>query len=84
MEVDIEPSLSKVKNKVFSVSLPNFNEKANKVHSEKKTAYRRVGSKTEPVDDLNEFHRLITSRDAQREEAETRYDFTAPELCQGT
>ncbi|XP_073713053.1 sterile alpha motif domain-containing protein 9-like isoform X2 [Misgurnus anguillicaudatus] len=82
VEVDIEPSLSKVKNKVFSVSLPNFNEKANKVHLEKKTAYRRVGSKTEPVDELNEFYRFITSRDAQREEAETRYNFIAPELCQ--
>ncbi|KAI7793216.1 putative sterile alpha motif domain-containing protein 9-like [Triplophysa rosa] len=82
VEVDIEPSVSKVKNNVFSVCLPNFNEKANKVQFEKKTAYRRVGSKSESVVDLNEFYQNMTYRDAQREEAETRYNFTTPELCQ--
>ncbi|XP_067238949.1 sterile alpha motif domain-containing protein 9-like isoform X3 [Chanodichthys erythropterus] len=82
VEVDIKPAVSIVKNKVFSVSLPNFNEKANKVQLEKKTAYRRVGSKTEPVDDLNEFYQRISFRDAQREEAEKRHHFTAPELSQ--
>lgn len=82
VEVDIEPSVSKVKNNVFFVCLPNFSEKANKVQLEKKTAYRRVGSKTEPVVDLNEFYQYMTFRDAQREEAETRHNFTAPGLCQ--
>lgn len=82
VEVDIKPTLSIVKNKVFSVSLPNFNEKANKVQFDKKTAYRRVGSKTEPVADLSEFYQHISFRDAQREEAEKRHNFTAPELSQ--
>ncbi|KAK7174134.1 hypothetical protein R3I93_001347 [Phoxinus phoxinus] len=82
VEVDIKPAVSIVKNKVFSVSLPNFNEKANKVQFEKKTAYRRVGSKTEPVADLNEFYQQINFRDAQREEAEKTDHFTAPKLCQ--
>ncbi|XP_059405132.1 sterile alpha motif domain-containing protein 9-like [Carassius carassius] len=82
VEVDIKPTLSIVKNKVFSVRLPNFNEKANKVQFEKKTAYRRVGSKTEPVADLSEFYQRISFRDARREEAEKKHNFTAPELCQ--
>ncbi|RXN29568.1 sterile alpha motif domain-containing 9-like protein [Labeo rohita] len=82
VEVDIKPTFSIVKNKVFSVRLPNFNENANKVQFEKKTAYRRVGSNTEPVVDLSEFHQHISFRDAQREEAEKKYHFTAPELCQ--
>lgn len=82
VEVDIKPAVSIVKNNVFSVSLPNFNEKANKVQFEKKTAYRRVGSKTEPVADLNEFYQHMSFRNAQREEAEKTYNFTAPQLCQ--
>ncbi|XP_051570264.1 sterile alpha motif domain-containing protein 9-like isoform X1 [Myxocyprinus asiaticus] len=82
VEVDIEPSVSIVRNKVFSVCLPNFNEKANKVHYEKEKNYCRVGSKTEPVDDLNEFYQRVRFRDTQREEAEARHTFTAPELCQ--
>lgn len=82
VEVDIKPTLSIVKSKVFSVSLPNFNEKANKVQFEKKTAYRRVGSKTEPVADLSEFYQQISFRDVLREEAEKRLNFTAPKLSQ--
>uniref|UniRef100_A0A9J8CHU2 SAM domain-containing protein n=1 Tax=Cyprinus carpio carpio TaxID=630221 RepID=A0A9J8CHU2_CYPCA len=82
VEVDIKPSVSIVKNRVFSVSLPNFNEKANKVQLEKNTAFRRVGSKTEPVADLSDFYQHISFRDAQREEAESRNNFTSPELCQ--
>ncbi|XP_056592910.1 sterile alpha motif domain-containing protein 9-like [Triplophysa dalaica] len=82
VEVDIEPSVSKVKNNVFSVCLPNFNENANKVQFEKKTAYRRVGSKSDPVVDLNQFYQNMPHRDAQREEAEKRFSFTTPELCQ--
>ncbi len=82
VEVDIKPTLSIVKSKVFSVSLPNFNEKANKVQFEKKTAYRRVGSKTEPVADLSEFYQQVSFRDVLREEAEKRLNFTAPKLSQ--
>ncbi|XP_067280867.1 sterile alpha motif domain-containing protein 9-like [Pseudorasbora parva] len=82
VEVDIKPEVSIVKNKVFSVSLPNFNEKANKVQLEKKTAYQRVGSNTKPVDDLNEFYQHIKFRDDRREEAEKTDNFTTPNLCQ--
>ncbi|XP_073690190.1 sterile alpha motif domain-containing protein 9-like [Garra rufa] len=82
VEVDIKPAVSIVENRVFSVSLPNFNEKANKVQFEKKIAYRRVGSKTEPVTELSDFYQHISFLNAQREEAEKRHNFTAPELCQ--
>uniref|UniRef100_A0A673FDZ2 Zmp:0000000735 n=1 Tax=Sinocyclocheilus rhinocerous TaxID=307959 RepID=A0A673FDZ2_9TELE len=82
VEVDIKPAVSIVKNRMFSVSLPNFNEKANKVQLEKNTYFRRVGSKTEPVADLSDFYQHISFRDAQREEAERRNNFSAPDLCQ--
>ncbi|XP_073690176.1 sterile alpha motif domain-containing protein 9-like [Garra rufa] len=82
VEVDIKPAVSIVKNRVFSVSLPNFNEKANKVQFEKKIAYRRVGSNSEPVADLSDFYQHISFRDAKREEAEKMHNFTAPKLCQ--
>ncbi|XP_026772203.3 sterile alpha motif domain-containing protein 9-like [Pangasianodon hypophthalmus] len=82
VEFDIVPSLSIVKNRVFSVRLPNFKEKSNKVEYEKGTIYRRVGSKTEPVVETNEFYQVVHIRDAQREEAEQAHCFTIPELCQ--
>uniref|UniRef100_A0A4W5R7I7 Sterile alpha motif domain containing 9 like n=1 Tax=Hucho hucho TaxID=62062 RepID=A0A4W5R7I7_9TELE len=47
VEVDIVPSISIVKNRVYSVRLPNFKESSNKIEHEKETIYRRVGSKTD-------------------------------------
>ncbi|XP_056304028.1 sterile alpha motif domain-containing protein 9-like [Danio aesculapii] len=82
VEVDIKPSVRIVKNQLFSVRLPNFSEEANKVQLEKKTVYRRVGSKTEPVADLTEFYQHISLRDSQREEAEKMLNFTSPEPSQ--
>ncbi|XP_029014897.1 sterile alpha motif domain-containing protein 9-like [Betta splendens] len=84
VEVDIVPSISIVKNKVYDVCLPNFKESANKVEREKKTIFRRVGSKTEPVTDkdLIDFYQRVIDRDAQREEAEQRQFLRNPEICQ--
>ncbi|XP_036795251.1 sterile alpha motif domain-containing protein 9-like isoform X3 [Oncorhynchus mykiss] len=70
VEVDIVPSISIVKNRVYSVRLPNFKESTNKIELEKKTIYRRVGSKTEPVSDENVFYQRVRDRDDQREKAE--------------
>ncbi|XP_036409492.1 sterile alpha motif domain-containing protein 9-like [Megalops cyprinoides] len=82
VEVDIVPSVSIVRNRVYSVRLPNFKEKANKVEHEKDTVYRRVGSKTEPVSDQNEFYQRVRDRDAQREEAEHSHFLNAPDFCE--
>ncbi|KAL2101093.1 hypothetical protein ACEWY4_002854 [Coilia grayii] len=70
VEVDIVPAISVVKNRVYSVRLPNFKEKSNKVEFEKETIYRRTGSKTEPVSDQNEFYQRVRDRDIQREKSE--------------
>ncbi|KAL4648005.1 sterile alpha motif domain-containing protein 9-like [Arapaima gigas] len=70
VEIDIVSTLSIVSNRVFTVRLPNFNEKSNKVEFEKKTIYRRVGSKTEPVDDLGNFYSQVSHRDNCRRDAE--------------
>ncbi|XP_060757328.1 sterile alpha motif domain-containing protein 9-like isoform X1 [Neoarius graeffei] len=82
VEFDIVPSVSIVRNRVFSVQLPNFKEKTNKVEFEKETIYRRVGSKTEPVLEASEFYQAVHIRDAQREKAEQAHSFTGPGLCQ--
>ncbi|XP_029627214.1 sterile alpha motif domain-containing protein 9-like [Salmo trutta] len=82
VEVDIVPSISIVKNRVYSVRLPNFKESSNKIEHEKETIYRRVGSKTEPVSDQNDFYQRIRDRDAQREEAEHRRYVNTPDVCQ--
>ncbi|XP_061471492.1 sterile alpha motif domain-containing protein 9-like isoform X2 [Rhineura floridana] len=74
VEVDIEPLANIVKEKVFQVRLPNFNEKSNKVNLEKdKVAFQRIGSNSEPVknDDLVTFIQNLKERDARREKAET-------------
>ncbi|XP_034045617.1 sterile alpha motif domain-containing protein 9-like [Thalassophryne amazonica] len=84
VEVDIVPSINIVKNKVYSVKLPNFKDSTNKVEFEKATIYRRVGAKTEPVSeqDRSDFYERVRDRDVQREEAE-RYQFlNAPHICQ--
>nr|XP_040046902.1 LOW QUALITY PROTEIN: sterile alpha motif domain-containing protein 9-like [Gasterosteus aculeatus aculeatus] len=84
VEVDIVPSISIVKNKVYRVCLPKFAEATNKVHFEKETILRRVGSKTEPVmeKDISDFHERMKDRDAQREEAENNLFLSAPDCCQ--
>ncbi|XP_070704004.1 sterile alpha motif domain-containing protein 9-like [Pempheris klunzingeri] len=82
IEVDIVPSLSVVKSKVYSVRLPNFNKSSNKVEFEKETILRRVGAKTEPVGDISDFYERVKDRDAQREEAEKCQFFSAPYSCQ--
>ncbi|XP_030645549.1 sterile alpha motif domain-containing protein 9-like [Chanos chanos] len=81
VEVDIVPAVSIVKNRVYSVRLPNFKEKSNKIEHEKETIYRRVGSKTEPVSDHNEFYQRVGDRDTQREAAEQSSAFRSPGLC---
>ncbi|KAM9346677.1 sterile alpha motif domain-containing protein 9-like [Symphorus nematophorus] len=83
VEVDIVPSISIVKSKVYAVRLPNFKESTNKVEFEKETILRRVGSKTEPVidRDLSDFYQRVKDRDAQREEAEKNQFLSAPEFC---
>ncbi|KPP77278.1 sterile alpha motif domain-containing protein 9-like [Scleropages formosus] len=82
VEVDIVPAVSIVRNRVYSVRLPNFREKSNKVEFEKDTIYRRVGSKTEPVSDQNEFYQRVKDRDVQREEAEQANFLTAPDISE--
>ncbi|CAJ1074961.1 sterile alpha motif domain-containing protein 9-like [Xyrichtys novacula] len=84
VEVDVVPSISIVKGKVYAVRLPNFKESTNKVEFEKATILRRVGSKTEPVNekDLSDFYQRVGDRDALREEEEKKKAFSAPEMCQ--
>ncbi|XP_064870603.1 sterile alpha motif domain-containing protein 9-like isoform X1 [Oncorhynchus nerka] len=81
VEVDIVPSISIVKNRVYSVRLPNFKESTNKIELEKKTIYRRVGSKTEPVSDENVFYQRVRDRDDQREKAE-HCPSNTPDICE--
>ncbi|XP_026181091.1 sterile alpha motif domain-containing protein 9-like [Mastacembelus armatus] len=82
VEVDIVPSVSIVKTKVYVVRLPNFKESTNKIEFEKETILRRVGSKTEPVSDLSDFYQRVKDRDAQREEAEKNQFLGVPQVCQ--
>ncbi|XP_055754314.1 sterile alpha motif domain-containing protein 9-like [Salvelinus fontinalis] len=82
VEVDIVPSIGIVKDRVYSVRLPNFKESSNKTEHEKETIYRRVGSKTEPVSDQNDFYQRVRDRDGQREEAERCRYVNTPEICQ--
>ncbi|XP_076129521.1 sterile alpha motif domain-containing protein 9-like [Alosa pseudoharengus] len=80
VEVDIVPQLSIVKNIVYTVRLPNFNEKTNKVIHEKDAIFCRVGATTKPVDDPIEFCQRVSTRDAQREAAENRQCVTMPKV----
>ncbi|TNM97414.1 hypothetical protein fugu_015570 [Takifugu bimaculatus] len=84
VEVDIVPLLSIVRNKVYAARLPNFKESTNKVEMEKQQILRRVGAKTEPVNekDLSEFYERVKDRDTQREEAERSMFLCMPESCQ--
>ncbi|XP_069050743.1 sterile alpha motif domain-containing protein 9-like [Lepisosteus oculatus] len=72
IEVDVVPMAKTVKGQVYTVRLPKFNEKTNKVEFEKKTVYQRVGANTVPIsdDDQVEFTLGMPERDSRREEAE--------------
>ncbi|XP_063077265.1 sterile alpha motif domain-containing protein 9-like [Engraulis encrasicolus] len=82
VEVDIVPAIDVVKNRVYSVRLPNFRQDTNKVDFEKEVIYRRTGSKTEPVSDPNEFYQRVRDRDALRERAEQTCFDSNPEVSQ--
>ncbi|XP_041951451.1 sterile alpha motif domain-containing protein 9-like [Alosa sapidissima] len=81
VEVDIVPLISIVRNRVYTVRLPNFNEKSNKVIHEKDAIFCRVGATTRPVDNQNDFYQRVSTRDAQREAVENRECVTMPEAC---
>ncbi|XP_072549911.1 sterile alpha motif domain-containing protein 9-like isoform X2 [Salminus brasiliensis] len=81
VEFDIVPSISIVRNKMFSVRLPNFRETSNKIELEKETIYCRQGSRTTPVD-ANVFYQGIQTRDAYREGQEQAQEQANPEVCQ--
>ncbi|MBN3307559.1 SAM9L protein, partial [Amia calva] len=73
VEVDIVPKAEIVKGKLYSVRIPKFNEKTNKVELDKKTVYQRVGAKTVSITDEDhvEFIQGLTERDRRRQEAES-------------
>ncbi|XP_043571026.1 sterile alpha motif domain-containing protein 9-like [Chiloscyllium plagiosum] len=73
IEIDVNPSIKIVRNKIYRVRLPNFNESKNKVEYEKKAIYRRKGANTETVceESQDDFISGMQERDKQREVAET-------------
>uniref|UniRef100_A0A8C7YLL4 Sterile alpha motif domain-containing protein 9-like n=1 Tax=Oryzias sinensis TaxID=183150 RepID=A0A8C7YLL4_9TELE len=73
VEYDVVPKASIVKNKLYSVGLPNFYEKEGKVKCEKKVPYCRVGANTPQIaeEDLVCFIQGLIEKDQQREEAES-------------
>ncbi|KAM6403531.1 sterile alpha motif domain-containing protein 9-like [Rhynochetos jubatus] len=73
VEVDIEPTYSLVKERIFEVYLPKYNEGSQKVILTKDRAlYQRLGAKSEPINpnDHATFIQGLHNRDAQREKAE--------------
>lgn len=82
IEYDVVPKASIVKNRLYYVGVPNFNEKNNKVKCEEKVPYYRVGANTPriPDDDLVRFIQDLKEKDQQREEAESSSNQTAVEL----
>ncbi|XP_009875278.1 PREDICTED: sterile alpha motif domain-containing protein 9-like [Apaloderma vittatum] len=73
VEVDIEPTSSLVKDKLFEVYLPKYNEGSHKVTLTKDRAlYQRLGAKSELVkhNNLATFIQGLKDRDTQREKAE--------------
>uniref|UniRef100_A0A8C3SBA1 SAM domain-containing protein n=1 Tax=Chelydra serpentina TaxID=8475 RepID=A0A8C3SBA1_CHESE len=74
VEVDIEPSSSTVKGKIFQVRLPRFNENSNKTICEKNPVlYQRLKAKSEPVknEEQVDFIQGLKERDIRREMAES-------------
>ncbi|XP_033999464.1 sterile alpha motif domain-containing protein 9-like [Trematomus bernacchii] len=81
IEYDVVPKASIVKDKLFSVGLPKFSEKDNKIKLEEKVPYQRVGANTPriPDDDLVLFIQSLREKDQQREEAESSSNQTTVE-----
>ncbi|XP_070837905.1 sterile alpha motif domain-containing protein 9-like [Chaetodon trifascialis] len=79
IEYDVVPKASIVKGKLFSVAVPKYSEKNNKVIYEKKVAYYRVGANTPQItdDNLVQFIQQLSEKDQQREEAESSSSQTA-------
>ncbi|KAM9345883.1 sterile alpha motif domain-containing protein 9-like [Symphorus nematophorus] len=73
IEYDVVPKASIVKDKLYSVGIPKFSEKSNKVTCEEKVPYYRVGANTPriPDDELVHFIQQLREKDQQREEAES-------------
>uniref|UniRef100_A0A8C8RBR6 SAM domain-containing protein n=1 Tax=Pelusios castaneus TaxID=367368 RepID=A0A8C8RBR6_9SAUR len=85
VEVDIEPSSSTVKGKIFTVRLPKFSEQNNKVNLDKiPVLYQRVGTKSEPVknEELVTFIQGLQDRDVRREKAESSSNEDPIEMSQ--
>ncbi|XP_033999463.1 sterile alpha motif domain-containing protein 9-like [Trematomus bernacchii] len=81
IEYDVVPKASIVKDKLFSVGLPKFSEKAKKIKLEEKVPYQRVGANTPRIldDDLVLFIQRLKEKDQQREEAESSSNQTTVE-----
>ncbi|KAM9472485.1 sterile alpha motif domain-containing protein 9-like isoform 1-T2 [Salvelinus alpinus] len=79
IEFDIVPKAKMVKGKLYSVTIPKFSEKANKVIYEEKATYHRVGANTPRIseDGLIHFIQDLRDKDQQREEAELSDNQTA-------
>lgn len=73
VEYDVVPRASIVKDKLYSVGIPKFQEKDQKVKLEDKVPYYRVGANTPciPKDDLVPFIQGLREKDQEREEAES-------------
>lgn len=82
IEYDIVPKASIVKDKLYSVGVPKFSEKEDKVKCEEKVPYYRVGANTPrvPEDDLVLFIQGLREKDQQREEAESTSNETTLEF----
>uniref|UniRef100_K7GGU8 Sterile alpha motif domain-containing protein 9-like n=1 Tax=Pelodiscus sinensis TaxID=13735 RepID=K7GGU8_PELSI len=85
VEVDIEPSSSIVKGKIFQVRLPKFNEDSNKVTFDRMPVlYQRVGAKSEPIktEELVTFIQGLQEKDVRREKAESSSNEDPMEISQ--
>ncbi|XP_019958361.2 sterile alpha motif domain-containing protein 9-like [Paralichthys olivaceus] len=82
IEYDVVPEASIVKDNFYSVGVPNFSEKDNKVKCEEKVPLCRVGANTSriPQDNLVRFIQGLREKDQQREEAESSSSQTAVDL----
>nr|XP_023687288.1 sterile alpha motif domain-containing protein 9-like [Paramormyrops kingsleyae] len=79
VEYDVEPSVSIVRNGVFSVRLVKFSEESGRIEQEPEKMYCRVGASTKPVEGMSGFLEGVNHRDARREKAEKSF---LPEPCQ--
>ncbi|XP_052368621.1 sterile alpha motif domain-containing protein 9-like isoform X2 [Oncorhynchus keta] len=79
IEFDVVPKARVVKDQLYSVTIPKFSEKTNKVIYEEKAPYHRVGANTPriPGEDLVHFIQGLKEKDLQREEAESSTSQTA-------